>query len=174
MIQERAHGTAGPKVVLLQHVKNNPGIRYRELLRMTGFVNGVLTYHLATLEKTALIRVDRRQSGVTRYYPTSISDEESAILRHVRQDPRRRILTFILEHDLCTFSELVEHTARAPSTVSFHLKRLGEDGVITVRHGEYKLYRLANRELVAGVLSKYRSSFVDRVVGNYVEALEEL
>jgi predicted transcriptional regulator len=28
-----------------------PGIRYRELLRLSGLSNGVLTYHIANLEK---------------------------------------------------------------------------------------------------------------------------
>jgi predicted transcriptional regulator len=41
---------ADAKDLLLNHIEQAPGIRYRELLRLTGFVNGVLTYHLAALE----------------------------------------------------------------------------------------------------------------------------
>jgi DNA-binding transcriptional ArsR family regulator len=63
---------------------------------------------------------------------------------------------------------------KAPSTVSSHLKRLREAGIVSVRHGEYHLYSLADRELVAEVLSKYRATFADRVVDNYVEMLDEL
>jgi DNA-binding transcriptional ArsR family regulator len=58
--------------------------------------------------------------------------------------------------------------------VSSHLKRLKEAGIVRVRYGEYQLYSLANRELVADVLSKYRATFADRVVDNYVEMLDEL
>jgi DNA-binding transcriptional ArsR family regulator len=75
---------------------------------------------------------------------------------------------------MCTFSEIVEHTGKAPSTVSAHLKRLKEAGIINVRYGEYQLYSLANRDLVAEVLSKYRPALADKVVDNYVEMLDEL
>jgi predicted transcriptional regulator len=163
----------GTRTILLRHIEENPGIRYRELLRMTGLVNGVLTYHLSALEKADMIKADR-QSRMTRYYPVSISDSESAILKFVRHEPIRQIVLFILDHDLCTFNEIVDHTKKAPSTVSSHLKRLKEAGIIAVRYGEYQLYRLADKELVADVLSKYRASFADRIVDNYAEMVEEL
>ena len=161
------------KIMLLRHIEENPGIRYRELLRMTGLANGVLTYHLAALEKTDVVKVDR-QSRMTRYYPVSVSDGESAILKFVRHDPVRQIVLYILDHDLCTFNEIVSHTKKAPSTVSSHLKRLKEAGIISIRYGEYQLYRLAEKDRVAEVLSKYRASFADRVVENYAEMVEEL
>ena len=161
------------RTTLLRHIEENPGIRYREMLRMSGLANGVLTYHLAALEKADVIKVDR-QPRMARYYTLSVSDSESAILKFVRHDPVRQIVHFILDHDLCTFNEIVDHTKKASSTVSSHLKRLREAGIISVRYGEYQLYRLAERELVAEVLSKYRASFADRVVENYAEMVEEL
>jgi DNA-binding transcriptional ArsR family regulator len=76
---------------------------------------------------------------------------------------------------MCAFNEIVDHTRKAPSTVSSHLKRLREAGVVLIRHGEYhQLYRVAERDLVAEMLSKYTTSFVDKVVDNYSEMLEEL
>lgn len=166
--------TTDTKVLILKHIEQTPGIRYRELLRLTGFVNGVLTYHLAALEKANLIKVDR-QSRVTRYYPANISDNHSSILKFIRHEPIREILIFILEHDMCTFQEIVEHTGKAPSTISTHLKRLKEARIISVRRGEYlQLYQVVRGELVAEVLSKYMPSFVDKVVDSYADLLEEL
>lgn len=161
------------RTMLLKNIEENPGIRYRELLRMTGLANGVLTYHLAALEKADVVKVDR-QSRMTRYYPMSVSDSESVILKFVRHDPVRQIVLFILDHELCTFSEVVNHTKKAPSTVSSHLKRLKDAGIVSVRYGEHQLYRLAEKDQVAEVLSKYRASFADRVVDNYAELVEEL
>lgn len=161
------------KAILLRHIEENPGIRYRELLRLTGLVNGVLTYHLAALEKSDAIKIDR-QSRMTRYYPLSVSDKESAVLKYVRHEPVKEIMLFILEHSMCTFSEIVEHTKKAPSTVSSHLKRMKEDGIVLVRYGEYQLYSLADRDLVYDVLSKYQASLADRIVDNYAELVEEL
>jgi predicted transcriptional regulator len=162
------------KAILLERIEQNPGIRYRELLRLTGLVNGVLTYHVAALEKSGTIKVDR-QSRMTRYYPVSVPENESNVLKYVRHEPARQIVLFILDHNLCTFNEIVDHLDKAPSTASSHLKRLKDAGIISVRYGEhYQLYRLADKELVAEVLSKYRASFADKVVDNYAEMMEEL
>jgi predicted transcriptional regulator len=164
---------ANIKILLLKQIEQTPGIRYRELLRLTGFVNGVLTYHLAALERANVIKVDRGLR-ITRYYPVNVSEKESAILKFVRHEPIRQIVLFILEHDMSTFNEIVNHTGKAPSTVSSHLKRLKEAGIISVRYGEYQIYRLVERDLVAEVLSKYKASFVDKVVDSYTHMVEEL
>jgi predicted transcriptional regulator len=161
------------KALLMKQIEQTPGIRYRELLRLTGLVNGVLTYHLAALEKANVIKVDRG-SRITRYYLVNVSEKESAILKFVRHEPIRQIVLFILEQDMSTFNEIVNHTGKAPSTVSSHLKRLKEAGIISVRYGEYQLYRIVERDFVAEVLSKYKESFVDKVVDNYIQTVEEL
>jgi DNA-binding transcriptional ArsR family regulator len=165
---------ADTRVLLMKNIEQTPGIRYREILRLTGLVNGVLSYHLSALERANVIKVNR-ESRITRYYPVNVSDKESAILKFVRHEPIRQILLFILEHDMCTFNEIVDHTGKAPSTVSSHLKRLRGAGIILIRHGEYhQLYRVAEGDLIAEVLSKYTASFTDKVVDNYTELLEEL
>jgi DNA-binding transcriptional ArsR family regulator len=162
------------RISLMQHIEQTPGIRYRELLRLTGLVNGVLSYHLSALERANVIKVNR-ESRITRYYPVNVSDKESSILKFVRHEPIRQILLFILEHDMCTFNEIVDHTGKAPSTVSSHIKRLRGAGIVLVRHGEYhQLYRVAERDLIAEVISKYTATFTDKVVDNYTEMLEEL
>ena len=165
---------ADTRVLLMKHIEETPGIRYRELLRLTGLVNGVLSYHLSALERANVIKVNR-ESSITRYYRVNVSDKESSILKFVRHEPIRQILLFILEHELCTFNEIVDHTGKAPSTVSSHLKRLRGAGIVLVRHGEYhQLYRVAEGDLIVEVLSKYSASFTDKVVDNYTEMLEEL
>ncbi|MDQ3847404.1 MAG: winged helix-turn-helix transcriptional regulator [Thermoproteota archaeon] len=162
------------KVLLLEHIEKTPGIRYRELLRLTGLINGVLTYHLAALEKANVIKA-QRESRITRYYPAGISDKESVILKFIRHEPIREILLFILEHEMCTFNEIVEHSGKAASTVSSHLKRLKEDQIVSVKYGEYyQLYVIIDKELVYETMSKYRAGTVDKVVENYTAIMEEL
>jgi predicted transcriptional regulator len=89
-----------PKDVLLTHINNTPGIRYRELLRLTGLSNGALAYHLSGLEKSSQIRVDRqKENRTTRHYSISIPRQESDILRQLRNDVARQIIKVILEHN---------------------------------------------------------------------------
>jgi predicted transcriptional regulator len=165
-----------PKDVLLRHINNMPGIRYRQLLRLTGLSNGALAHHLKGLEKSSRIRVDRqKENKTTRYYSINIPTQESEILRQLRNDVSRQIIKLILEHDLCTFNEIVEHLKKASSTTSWHLKRLKEAGIISDRHVDgYHLYQIMNPELVSDVLYKYKESFIDTVVNNYAHMVEEL
>lgn len=170
---EQAVEVADTRMALLAYIEGNPGIRYRELLRLTGLVNGVLTYHLTALEKANVIKIER-QPRVTRYYPISITEEDSNILKYMRHEPARQVLLFILDHDRCTFNEIVAHSGKAPSTVSSHLKRLKDGGIVSVRFGEYQLYNVNEKSTVYEVLAKYQASFADRVIDNYVGIIEEL
>ena len=165
-----------PKDVLLRHINNTPGIRYRELLRLTGLSNGVLAYHLSGLEKSFQVRVDRqKEKRTTRYYLINVPTQESDILRQLRNDIPRQIIKLILEHDLCTFNEIVEHLNRASSTTSWHLKRLKEAGIISVKYVDgCHLYQIMNPELVSDILHKYKESFIDAVINNYTHIVEEL
>jgi hypothetical protein len=105
-------------------------------LRLSNLTNGVLTYHLALLEKSELIEVDRDENKkMTRYYPNNIPIQETYIIGCIRQDATKQIILFILENDLCIFDEIVEHAKKALSTISWHLKRLKEAGIISVQHG---------------------------------------
>jgi predicted transcriptional regulator len=118
---------------LLKSINTQPGIRYRELLRLFGLTNGVLTYHISTLEKSRQIIVDRNnRTKVTRYYSNYIPVEESGIIGHIRNNTARQIILCILEHNnsSCTFNEIVQYTKRSPSTTSWHLKRLKDAGIV--------------------------------------------
>jgi predicted transcriptional regulator len=154
-------------------IDKSPGIRYRELARQTGFANGVLTYHLNILEQFRYIS-KFKHNNITRYYPHSIPNSEQKIISHLRVHSERDIILFLLSHDLCTFSEIVQYLRKAPSTVSWHLKRLCEDGILAVHHGEYNLYRINDKKLVNQMLHKYKESFTDKVVNNFVDIADEV
>jgi predicted transcriptional regulator len=163
------------KKMLLTYIDKTPGIRYKELSRLTGLNNGVLSYHLSVLEKLYWIKVDRQNSRITRYYTVNIPSEESNIIGQLRNSVVRQIMMFILEHDLCTFNEIVEYIKKAPSTVSWYLKRLKDTGLILIIHGEeYQLYTVPDRESMLQILHKYKESFVDKVVDNYTDMVETL
>jgi predicted transcriptional regulator len=162
------------QVKLMQYIDKNPGIRYRELLRLTSLANGVLTYHLKLLERSSLINVDRKKIRTTRYYTVNIPTEESDLIGYFRNDIVKQIIVFILEHELCTFDEVVERIKKSSSTMSWHLKRLKDAGIISVYYGKYQLYKVTNREIVAEVLYKYRESFAARIIDNYTEMIDEL
>jgi predicted transcriptional regulator len=163
------------KRAILEYIYDNPGIRYKELLRLTRLKNGVLSYHLTILERLNKIRIDRHNKRVTRYYIVNIPKEESDIIGCFRNIVTRKIVIFVLRHDLCTFNEIVYHINKAPSTVSWHLKRLRGAGILSIIYGEnHQFYTVADKGIIANILYKYKESFVDKVVNNYTEIMEEL
>jgi predicted transcriptional regulator len=172
---------------LLKCISVRPGIRYRELLRLAGLTNGVLTYHTSSLEKSGHIKVDRNnKSHTTRYYPNYISAEQSKIIGYIRINTVRQIIQCIIEYNnnSCTFNEIVEYTKRSASTISWHLKRLKDAGIVSVQYSSrhhhqhcyhyQHVYKLVNIELVTDVLYKYKESLIDKVVNNYIEIIEDL
>ena len=162
---------------LIRHINEQPGIRYRELLRLSGLSNGVLTYHITNLEKSRQIIVDRNnKTKTTRYYSNYIPAEETDIIGCIRNNSARQIIVFILDHDSCTFNEIIEYTKKAPSTISWHLKRLKAAGVISILYTGHcqHIYKVRDFESVTNVLSKYKESFTDKIVNNYTEIMEDL
>jgi len=157
------------RLVILEQIGKRPGIRYRELLRSTGLSNGVLEHHLKILEKTHKVKVDSSGGKRTGYYSIDILEDESHILAAIRNNVSRQIVTFILVHEPFTFNEILEHTKKAPSTLSWHLKRLSRAAIISVTYGqEYQLYKVLNSKFVEGILYKYRESLREKaVIGCY-------
>ena len=152
------------RIVILKQISETPGIRYRELLRLTGLSNGVLEYHLRILEKTHKVKVDISDGKRGGYYSIDILATESNIIGFVRNNVSRQIVTFILQHKLCTFGEILQHIKKAPSTLSWHLKRLSKAAIISVTYGkEYQLYHVLNSKFVQEILYKYGESFKEQV-----------
>jgi predicted transcriptional regulator len=166
----------GRKEILLDHISNAPGIRYRELLKLSGFSNGVLFYHLTGLEEARLIRVERKHANkTTRYYPNYISEIESATLSYLRHKPLREIILFILENHQCNFSDIVNYTGKAISTISSHIGYLKHERIISSkRNGQTHIYSLVNPELVANVASKYKMRLIDKSINNFIDMVDKL
>jgi predicted transcriptional regulator len=163
------------KTRILEQIARAPGIRYRELLRLTGLTNGTLEYHLKILERLNKVNVDRHDGRRARYYSIDMPADDAHVIGYIRNDVARQIVSFILEHDLCTFREIVEHINKAPSTASWHLKRLSEAGIISTTFGqEYQLYRVLNNNFVKVVLCKYKENSWGEMAKRYCEMFGEL
>ena len=160
---------------LLACIERNPGVRYRELLRIFHLGNGVLTYHLSILERIGKIRVDRRRNKITRYYLTGVPDEDSDLIGQMRNKVTRQLVLFILEHDRCTFGEIVDNSGKAPSTISWHLNRLRDTGIISTSIGERSHhYTIVDSREVKKILVIYKDAFLDKIVDNYVGIIDQL
>jgi predicted transcriptional regulator len=146
------------------------------LIRLAGFTNGVLSYHLGILEKNGEIRVERQSNNrVTRYFIANIPKKDSDIIGYFRSKVIRSIVFFVLKNEFCTFNEIVDHVDKAPSTISWYIKKLKEAGILSTNHGNDRfLYSITDKLIVNRVLLEYKESFTDRIIENYTDIVDKL
>ena len=92
-----------------------------------------------------------------------------------RQHITRRIIIYILEYGTCGFNDIVMHTKKVPSTISWHLSKLSDANIIKIRkQNEFKYYEIGiNKLKLQDLLSKYKSSFTEKIVDDYVDMINE-
>lgn len=174
---------------LLLCIDDNPGIRYRELLRLINFSNGVLSYHVNKLEKLDLVNVERKNK-LTRFFPRNISNEVMGILGNLRNQTSYEIIKLLSERGPISQQEIVKSTRKAASTISWRMKKLLDDNIICIKDKDFnydgnkdfgnkvqykkvKLYDLLNRNLVNDLIYK-TNKYIDSMVSNYSEMVDSL
>jgi predicted transcriptional regulator len=174
---------------LLVCIDENPGIRYRELLRLINFSNGVLSYHVNKLEKLDLVNVERK-TRITRFFPRNISNEIMGILGNLRNQTSYEIIKLVYESGPISQREIVKYTRKASSTISWHMKKLLDCNIIYIKNRDFnydeniafgskiqykkvKLYDLLNRNLVNDLIYN-TNKYIDNVVYNYSEMIDSL
>jgi predicted transcriptional regulator len=93
----------------------------------------------------------------------------------LRQESVRKILLCILAEKGCNQKSIVDKVGHSVSTVSWHLKRLEESGIVmSVNVGKEKRYTLSADETeLMRLLVTYKRSLLDTMVDRIVETWEE-
>jgi predicted transcriptional regulator len=174
---------------LLLCIDENPGIRYRELMRLINFSNGVLSYHVNKLEKLDLVNVERK-TRITRFFPRNISNEVMGIIGNLRNQTSYEIIKLVYESGPISQREIITYTRKASSTISWHMKKLLDCNIICIKNRDFnydeniasgskiqykkvKLYDLLNRNLVNDLIYN-TNKYIDNVVNNYSEMIDSL
>ena len=158
---------------LIKFIESSPGIRYRELSRATGLSNGVLSYHLCILESDGKIIVDRREkNNTTRFFPLATQEEDSNIIAFLRNKTSRKILKIIHETDVCTFNKIADRMDKAPSTVSWHLKRMKESKIIKVDNIDHS-YKIVNEERMKEFVDNELNKVITNSVDAFIDVIDE-
>jgi len=114
-------------------IRDHPGLHFRELERQTGINRGTLAYHLDMLGQTSKIRAISG-SGYTRYFENGgkYSGREQQILVSFSNERQRAILLLIAESPV-TAAELKDKLHVSGPSVSWHMKRLCHDQMVTIQ-----------------------------------------
>ena len=67
------------------------------------------------------------------------------------------IILFLIKKGKAQHKEILEYIDIAPSTLSYHLKKLIDNGIISVENiGEKKTYSVTNKDDLIGILIRYK------------------
>lgn len=172
---------------LLLSIDENPGIRYRELLRLINSSNGVLSYHINRLEKMDLVIVERKPR-MTRFFPRNISNEIMGVMGFLRNQTSYEIIKLLHDRGPTSQQEIINYTRKAASTISWHMKKLLDDNIVCIKdkniiydgntdvvlksqHKKLNLYDLLNRNIVNGLIYK-TNNYIDRTINNYSDIMD--
>jgi predicted transcriptional regulator len=154
---------------IFEHVRRFPGTHLREIQRALGLQPGELEYHLHTLEKAGLLAAT---AGARRTYVVAalVPHPDKPVLALLRQGAVRRLLIAMLEKPGVSFQELHALAGGAKSTLSFHLRKVTETGLVAVeKRGRENRYSVREPGRVAALLVTYRASFLDEAVDRFAE-----
>lgn len=153
---------------LLRLVRSYPGLHLRELAREARISEQRALYHLDRLQDRSVV-ASRSDDGYRRFYvaegegPTR---DDRRILALLRQALPLQIIVSLLERGEATHKELTEDLGRAKSTVSFHLQKVRDAGLLRERG---KAIRLRDPEHVEALLLRWQppESLTDRFAGQW-------
>ncbi len=156
--------------MILSIINILPGIRYKELQRITKMPNGTLSYHLEGLERKGLIRI-RRDNGSTRIFPLMCDDYAIEIISIIKDSTRLKIIKYLLKHKSATYQELHKVTGKSFSTLSWHLDKLIDNEIIDVNnHIGINEYSLKEPEIIEEIVKMIDKNVTD----NFIDLWNEL
>lgn len=160
--------------IILKIITENPGIHFRGIMRKSGFMNGVLSYHIRNLERKKLIVANRRP-GTSRFYSSNIPASDFASIRALRKPTSRSLLLALLRANDLPFAQLVHVSDRSQSTVSMYLADLVREGIVEVRAVRTrKFYNLTDRKKIDRLLDSHGSGIFDTYAANFEDVVNTL
>ena len=160
--------------MIFSEIKNNPGIRFRELMKKVGITNGVMSYYLRKLEQSESVWIERTPR-VTRFYSSDLSEDEAKLVKRLRQETPKKILVALVENDQLTFKEIVLKIAKSPSTTSFYLSQLVKENIITTsKSASVKTYFSAEKKRIANLIGEYHPDIIEQSSDNWADIISSL
>ena len=158
--------------IVLDIIEKNPGIRFNEIMRITGIKNGTLSHYVKRLEKNGTIKLERTPR-VTRAYPVGMAEHEATICKYITMPTQKKLILFLLKKEVATSIEIREFLKKSPSVISVNLNELFRMKIINKRYDiPSNKYSLKNPKEVEGILKEYYPKLLDKLSENTIEMLD--
>ena len=156
-----------------------PGMHLREIGRVAGLSPNLADYHLLYLEKREFVY--SLQDGQYKcYFPRDsitvdgnrFSASDWRIVRLLRQKVPFRITLLILKKGTMTHGEIVRCVRKSPSTVSHHLMKLTNAGIVS-RSDDTSEYLISDSTRIEGILLRFNPQ-PDSLADGFLEIWNDL
>ena len=160
--------------MIFSEIKNNPGIRFRELMKKVGITNGVMSYYLRKLEQSESVWAERTPR-VARFYTSDLSADEAKLVKRLRQETPKKILVALVQNDQLTFKELTAKICKSPATTSFYLSQLVKDNIVATSKSDFvKVYFNVERKRIANIIEEYHPDIIEQASDNFADIISSL
>jgi len=138
-------------------VAKNPGLHLSKIAEILHMRISLVEYHLIYLVKNQIV-IPVKESGYLRFYVKGkVGIEDKRILALLRQDVPLKIMLYLLKNATSRHKDLLRNIDVAPSTLSYHLKKLFKHGLIAIHtNGDKSGYSVVNRETIVRLLIQYK------------------
>ncbi|WP_048109551.1 winged helix-turn-helix domain-containing protein [Nitrosarchaeum koreense] len=145
---------------ILQIVESNPGVGFIDIQKHTGYANGVLSHHLKRLENEGHIRIKHGKRKIW-IFSSIVNTDNDNLLIFFRKETCQKILLFLLDVKIATFSQIRDAVEKSPSTTSVTMKMLLGEKLIRKIYGFPLKYELEDYEKTLQVIETIKPSNVD-------------
>lgn len=151
-------------------IKKFAGSHFREIQRKSALSVGSARHHLNALIKSGLVKEEKRGANLV-YFTQEVPIQDTKLLALLREQSVRKILLIILDKQRCNHEQIIHEVFLSPSTISWHIKKLQQAGIIkSEKIGRKTFYQLdCEPNRIVNILITYQESFVDSLVDRIVD-----
>jgi predicted transcriptional regulator len=144
-------------------INKNPGLHSRKIAQVLKISGQLADYHLLYLERNKIITAVK-EDGYTRYYVKGIlGHQERQRLSLLRQKTPLKIVLYLLKNPNSKHKELYKFIDIAPSTLSYHIKKLIKKDVLSskVINNEVYFFVKDDKEIIQLLIDYKPQSLID-------------
>lgn len=160
---------------LASYVESHPGVHFNELERALDLATGQVQYHLRRLQNEGQV-VAEPIYGRTHYYPTRYDEWDRRALALLRRETASDVVALLLRDGSMASGAVAAELDIARSTLSWHLDRLVEQGVVVKRASDGRSFDLAveDPDRVVRLLRETDPTIADRLVDRFTRLVDRL
>lgn len=113
-----------------EEVNDAPGVYRTDVAERVGVSLSTVRYHARILREEGLIE-EAKIRGKRRLFPAITDGPDAALAAALDDDPTAAVLGAVARLEPASTSEVADELDRSPSTVSYHLDRLADEGLVT-------------------------------------------